>query len=261
MKVAGTVVLVTGASAGIGAACAAEFRRRGARLVLTGRNAVALQQSATPQDLVIAGDLTDARFRQTLTEQAWNHFGAIDVLINNAGVGVYGPASQTPEPEARAMFELNFWAAADLSAQAVARMRPRRSGTIVNVSSLAGQMTLPWFPFYSASKTALLAYGDALRMELMGSGLHVMNVCPGYVHTAFQDHVLAGAPPERVKQAKRFAIDAPHCARAIADGVERNARLVVTPSSGRWLVALSRWMPRLMEAQLSRYYRELEQTT
>jgi short-subunit dehydrogenase len=123
---------------------------------------------------------------------------------------------------------------------------------IVNVSSIAGKMTLPWFTLYSASKYALCSLGDGVRIELAAQGIHVMTVCPGYVDTGFQKHVLAGAPPESIARGRRFAITAQECAEAIALGIERDARTVVTPRTGWLLIAFARLFPRMVDAQLER---------
>src|ERR1019366_7598221 len=123
-------------------------------------------------------------------------------------------------------------------------------GSIVNVSSIAGQIALPWLPFYSASKFALASITSTLRMELERDGVHVMGVFPGYVNTGFQDHASGKHPPEQVMKGKRFAITAARCAEAIIDGIERRKRMVVTPRAGWPLVWLSRLFPGLVERQI-----------
>src|SRR3954447_3346949 len=111
MRIKDSVVLITGASGGIGAACAREFHKRGARLSLTARSEDKLKEVAGEDSLVTAGDITDAELRRQVVARTIERFGAIDILINNAGVGLYAPAWRAPMDEARAMFELNFFAA------------------------------------------------------------------------------------------------------------------------------------------------------
>jgi short-subunit dehydrogenase len=191
--------------------------------------------------------------RRRIAEGTLAHFGRIDVLINNAGVGLYAPAYEAPMDQVRAMFELNFFAALEMAQLAGVAMRERRSGTIVNVSSIAGLVTLPWFTLYSASKYAVCSLTDGLRMELRPFGIHAMAVCPGYVRTGFQAHVLAGHAPGGLASTRdRFAITAEQCAEAIARGVERNARTVVTPRVGWLMVAGARLLPWLVDAQMER---------
>ncbi|HMD69703.1 MAG TPA: SDR family NAD(P)-dependent oxidoreductase [Bryobacteraceae bacterium] len=245
------MTLITGASEGLGAACAGEFTRAGALLSLAARSEEGLRRAGGPDALITAGDLTLEETRRAAVERTIERFGRIDILINNAGVGVYRPSWSTPMDEARRMWELNFFAALGMAQLAVPHMRERRSGTIVNVSSIAGKFTLPWLPLYSASKSALGAWTESLRMELGRDGIHAMLVCPGYVKTEFHRHAMGGKPPGKVAAGKRFAVSAEDCARAIRRGVERGARTVMEPRSGWLLVAAGRLFPGLVETALA----------
>ena len=252
MRIPGKVVLITGASSGIGAATAAEFRSRGARLALMARSGDKLASVAAAGDLVIAGDVTDAAARDDAVTRTLEQFGAIDILINNAGRGLYAPSWKAPMPEVHAMFELNLFAPLAMAQLAVPHMQERGSGMIVNVGSIAGKVTLPWFTLYSATKYALGAWTDGLRMELKRYGIHAMTVCPGYVKTGFQQNVYVGKPPDRVLKGRdTIAITAAQCARAIANGVERDARTVVTPRLGWLFVAAERLFPSLIDARMT----------
>ena len=252
MRIEGKVALITGASAGIGAACAAEFARAGARLSLTARTKDGLEAAGGPDALVTPGDLTDEAVRTRVVERTLERYGAIDILINNAGMCLYMPSWHTPMEEARRLWELNFFALLGMTQAVAPHMRARATGMIVNVGSIAGKVTLPWFSLYSASKFAVGALTEGLRMELLGAGVRTMLVCPGYVATGFQSHVIGGHPPDRVLRGKRFAITAAACARAIRRGVERDARTVVTPRSGWLLVALMRLFPGEVERRMAR---------
>ena len=256
VRLDGKVILITGASEGIGAACAQVFRSRGARLSLIARNEENLKRNAAPDDLITAGDLRDAGVRRGFVQRSLDRYGRIDVLINNAGVGLYAPAWRAPLDQTREMFELNFIAPLDLIQQVVPAMRSARSGFIVNVGSIAGKVTLPWFTLYSASKYALGSLTDGLRMELRSFGIHTMMVCPGYVKTRFQENVIAGTPPKLQGLRKRWAITPEKCAEDIARGVERSARTVVTPASGWALIALERILPGLVDRRLEQIYLE-----
>ncbi|MFN0166192.1 MAG: SDR family NAD(P)-dependent oxidoreductase [Bryobacteraceae bacterium] len=257
MDFAERVALITGASEGLGAATARALERRGVRLALVARTESRLRD-VSPGALHLPGDLTDARFRSNLAARVLEHYGRLDILVNNAAVGLYAPSWRAPLEATRAMFELNWYAPLDLIQQVVPHMRERRSGMIVNISSIAGQMTLPWFTLYSASKSALGALSDGLRMELAASGVRVMLVLPGYMNTGFQKHVLSGAPPPRLVSGKRFGVTADECAAKIVAGIERDARTIVTPSTGRWIVGLFRLAPTLVEAQLRRIQQSSE---
>ena len=166
-------------------------------------------------------------------------------------MGLYSAASSAPMDEARALFELNLFAPLALAQLVVPGMRERRRGTIVNISSIAGKVTLPWFTLYSVSKFALGSLTDGLRMELKPYGIHAMTVWPGYVKTDFQAHALGTRPPETIRKGKQFAITAAECAEAIARGVERDAHNVVTPRIGWILVAVNRLLPRFVESRLA----------
>jgi len=152
------------------------------------------------------------------------------------------------------MMELNFFAALEMTQLAAPSMRARRSGMVVNVGSIAGKVTLPWFTLYSASKFALGSFTDGLRMELRQDGIHAMTVCPGYVETDFQAHVLGGAPPTSIRKSRMFKITAAQCAEAIAKGIERDARQVVTPRAGWLLVVAERLFPEIVDRRLEKIY-------
>lgn len=252
MRINNSIVLITGASEGIGAACAASFRRRGARLSLTARSREKLLAVGAEDALIIPGDLTDAAVRRLVIERTMEAFGGIDILINNAGVGLYTPSWQASMDAARRLFELNFFAALDLIQQVVPLMRRRGGGMIVNVSSIAGKVAFPWLTLYCATKYALNALSDGLRMELAGSGIRVLTVCPGHVETGFTAHALEGRPPAAVSGRRWAAITAEQCAEAIARGVEREARTIVVPRIGWLLVVLARVAPRVLEGTLIR---------
>jgi short-subunit dehydrogenase len=251
MRIQGGVVLITGASEGIGAACARAFEGRGARLSLVSRNAEKLATVGGADTLRTAGDITSAETRRNVVSRTIARFGAIDILINNAGMGLYAPAWSAPVPEVRKLFELNLFAPLALTQLVVPGMRQRKRGTIVNIGSVAGKVTLPWFTLYSVSKFALGSLTDGLRSELKADGIHAMIVCPGYVKTEFQAHALGTQPPDPIMQGRRFAISPEDCAEAIVRGVERNARTVVVPRIFWLLAAFSRLFPATVESRLA----------
>jgi short-subunit dehydrogenase len=254
MQLQDRVVLITGASRGIGAACAQTFRERGARLSLTARGEPGMRQAGGPDALVTAGDITLPETRRRVLHATLQRYGRIDVLINNAGVGLYLPAWSVDEETTRALFELNLFAPLAMARLVIPHMRAARSGTIVNVGSIAGRITLPWFTLYSVSKHAIGSLTEGLRMELKRDGIHAMSVCPGYVRTDFQSNVLGGEPPAGIVSWRRFAVTPVQCAEAIARGVERNARTVMTPRIGWLAVILARLLPGIAEAGLETIY-------
>jgi short-subunit dehydrogenase len=247
-SLSGKIAIVTGASEGIGARLAAALRTRGARLALVARSDDKLKAVAGPDDLVIPCDLTQDATRAMVIDRTIERFGRIDVLINNAGRGSYYSAIANPLGDARNLFDLNFFAPFHL-AQLAAPWLQKSKGTLVNVSSIAGQMSLPWLAMYSASKFALASLTSTQRMELRRHGVNVMAVFPGYVDTAFQSNAAGAAPPPAVVKGKRFAVTSEECAEAIARGIEQRRSVVITPRIGWVLVWINRLFPAMVESQ------------
>ena len=260
MDLNGKVVLLTGASDGIGAASARSFHRRGARLVLVARSSDKLARVAAEAGgaEAIVGDITNPGVQRRAVDAALGRFGRVDVLVNNAGVGMYIPAYQADMAQVRGMYELNVFAVLEMVQLVVPHMRSAGGGMIVNVSSIAGKVPLPWFTNYTATKFALCATTDTLRIELAPFNIRCVTVCPGYVKTGFQDHSLAGRPPDRLWTMKKFAITAEQCAEALVRGVEREKRTVNTPAIGALLQPLYVLAPGLADRILTRIYRGLK---
>jgi len=252
MQLKGSVALITGASEGIGAACAMELARAGARLSLAARSEAGLAAAAAGTGaLITPGDITSEETRRSVVERTLARYGSIDILINNAGAGLYLPSWNAPLEEVRRLMELNFFALLGLTQLVVPHMRARRHGMIVNVGSIAGKVSLPWLTLYSASKFAVGAFTEGLRMELKRDGVRTMVVCPGYVRTAFQQHARGGSPPNAMVRARRFTITAEQCAAAIRRGIERDARTVVTPRSGWLFIVAMRLFPSFVESRMA----------
>jgi short-subunit dehydrogenase len=248
----GKVVIVTGASEGVGACLVDSLRRRGARIALVARNEAKLRSLASADDLVIPCDLNQDAARVEVIEKAAAHFGRIDAVINNAGRGSYYNATGTPLEDARSLFELNFFAPFHLAQLATPWLKQTK-GTIVNVSSIAGQISIPWLPLYSASKFALASLSSSQRIELKQHGVNVMCVFPGYVDTDFQAHSTGSVPPATIVKGKRFAVTATECAEAIVLGIERRRSVVVTPRIGWVLVWFNRLFPALVESRMEAF--------
>lgn len=252
----GKTVLITGASSGIGRALAHRLGAEGARLILTARSRERLEQVAaevSPAETVVCpADLCDPTSIERLCGEVRERFSQIDILINNAGVGLYARSYDSSPENVRRLFELNVLAPVELTR----RLSPAipRGGAVVNVSSMAGKVVLPWLTLYSASKYALNAFSDGLRMELAKRGIAVLSVCPGYVDTPFHENLLQGTSPEQAPGQKRFLITADECAQAILDGLRRGKRTVVTPRIGWLLVGLARLWPHFLYGRMARMY-------
>jgi len=177
------VAVITGASAGIGAATARRFSKEGARLVLTARREGLLDTLARETGgQVVLGDITQPAVRRAVVDAAGER---VDILVNNAGYGQPGPVESVVPDDARRQMEVNFFAAAELIRAVLPGMRRARAGRIVNVSSTAGLVGYPMFGWYCASKHALEGLSDALRLELAPFGIGVALIEPGPVRTEF----------------------------------------------------------------------------
>jgi short-subunit dehydrogenase len=242
----GKAILITGASQGIGAACARRLAEHGARVSLTALDQPGFEDFESPDHLVTAGDITSPATRRAAVQRTLDCFGRIDVLINNAGVGQYGYPSQVDTEISKRIFDVNVFSALALAQLAIPYMRAQGSGTIVNIGSVGGQVSLPWAVMYCATKWALHCVDDSLRRELASSGIRVLKVCPGIVATGFRDHVLAGSAPAPVEDIRRI-VTPDQVAEAMMRGVERGRRTVYVPHIGRLFTSLEFFAPRVMD--------------
>ena len=180
------VALVTGASSGIGFATASLLASRGYRTFATSRDPAG-RPGPTGVEMLQLDVRSDESARSAIAEVI-KRSERIDILINNAGYGLFGAVEETALDEARGQFETNFWGAVRLTQLVLPAMRERRSGRIINISSVLGFMPVPFQPFYVASKHALEGYCDVLNLEVRPFGVFVSLIEPGFVRTGFFDH-------------------------------------------------------------------------
>ncbi len=190
-SLAGQVVIITGASAGIGEETARRLVRGGAKVVITARrpdrlDALALELDATGANvLAVPGDITSDADRRKLVAAALAKFGRIDGLVNNAGYGTRGPVEIVPVDLIRKNYETNIFSLIALTQLVVPAMRERGSGCIVNIGSVAGKIARPLSSIYDSTKHALEALTDGLRGELKPFGVRVTLIRPGFIATEF----------------------------------------------------------------------------
>ena len=190
------VILITGCSSGIGRATALEAAARGHRTFATARNRSDLAElEKTAHIEVLPLDVTDPDSIRAAAGAALSRAGRIDALVNNAGYGQYGSVEDVSPEEWRAQFEVNLFGAIAMIQAVLPAMRAAGRGTIVNVSSVAGRVAVPFAAPYSASKHALEAVSDALRVELHSFGIRVVLVEPGPITTRFGEHARAIVAP------------------------------------------------------------------
>ncbi len=185
------VVLITGCSSGIGRDLAQRLSRAGYTVVATARRPETL--AVLPAALKLPLDVTESDSIAGAVECAMQRFGRIDVLVNNAGYAVRGAVEEVPIAEAQRMFDANVFGVMRLVQAVAPHMRRQRVGRIINISSVVGKLVTPANGTYSASKFALEALSDALRLELEPFGIQVVLVEPGSIHTQFHATVEANA--------------------------------------------------------------------
>jgi NAD(P)-dependent dehydrogenase (short-subunit alcohol dehydrogenase family) len=192
-----TTWFITGASSGFGMAFARYAIEQGYNVVATARTPAKLDTlaAAAPERVLVHKlDVTAAGDAQAAVEAAIARFGRIDVLINNAGYGIVGAVEETPESELRAQMETNFFGAVAVTKAVLPQMRAQKSGSIVNISSLGGQLSFGGFSAYSASKFALEGMTEALAQEVAPFGIKVVIVEPGAFRTGFAADALKHMP-------------------------------------------------------------------
>ncbi|GHF87132.1 SDR family NAD(P)-dependent oxidoreductase [Deinococcus ficus] len=239
----GRVVVLTGASSGIGRATAVELAARGYRLVLAARRAGELLALAMELDptgtraVAVPVDVTSPDARAFLMDTARTVFGRVDVLVNNAGVTVE-QGWWWDDPDPLRVLRVNLEAPIELTRLVLPEMRARGSGHVVNIGSVAGRAATNGM--YSASKFGLRGFSLALRRELLGSGVHVSLIAPGFVKSEMTARAQLPMPgPEVV-------------ARAVADVLERPRREVIVPGVYRALAWLDRRLPALADVIVTR---------
>src|SRR5207244_12134594 len=226
MRLKAARAIITGASSGIGGAIALEFARRGARVALAARSEPALDDVATEirgqggEALAIPTDVTIAAQVARMTTETVRALGGVDVLVNNAGVGLNATIADASGSDVEALFRLNVLAAAETIRAVIPVMREQRQGVIINISSMAGRIVVPRIGYYSASKFALTAIGDALRMEEGHRGIRVMNVFPGTTRSSFGKNRLGAGGP--LAHQRVPPVSAEKVARRVANALERN---------------------------------------
>jgi NAD(P)-dependent dehydrogenase (short-subunit alcohol dehydrogenase family) len=251
------VVVITGASSGIGRDCARRLASRGANVVLAARRRDVLE---VVRDEITAGGgraiavQTDVTIRddvQFLLNATLEHFGRADVWVNNAGYGMVARLEDTTPDEMRAIWETNFLGVLHGCQVALQQMRRQESGHIINVSSLAGRFALPLNFAYAATKHAVNALGQSLAMELEETDIRVSTIMPGLTDTSFFDATIRKIP------AGRKSIVRPAPVGVVGEAIVRCALrprdLVVIAPLGRWALVIADACPPVYRAIARRY--------
>lgn len=224
-----TVAIVTGASSGMGKAFAAALLAEGLTVYAVARRMEPMSELARAGAHVMAMDISRDEDVQAVTERVSRDHGGVDVLVNNAGFGLYGAMEDIPIEDARYQFEVNLFGMARMARAVLPYMRQQGAGKIINISSMGGKMYTPLGSWYHASKHAIEGWSDCLRLELRPFGIDVVIIEPGVIDTGFADVLIepllersGGGPYAEMAQAVAEATEASY-----ARGQASNPQVIV----------------------------------
>ena len=254
---AGKRVILTGASSGIGWYLASDLVREGAYVVVTSRRAERLAELrlsfGNPQKRLIAvpGDIADAAHRSTLVETAVEQLGGVDLVINNAGVGAIGNFEDSSAECLRRIFEVDFFAATELTRLALPYLKKGSEPAVCVVSSVLAHRAVPKKSEYCAAKFALRGWAESLRLELRPSGIDVVTVSPSTTRSEFFDSVIGSV--RREKPASVGSQSSESVAKNIMRAMRKRRRDMILSPGGKALVWLSRFAPSVTDRLLLKY--------
>ena len=248
------LVIVTGASSGIGKACAEKFAQEGANLVLAARSADKLREVAENiarygvQVLPVVTDVSKEEDCKNLVEKALIKFGKIDVLVNNAGISMRAVFADLDVSVLKKVMDVNFWGTVYCTRYAISSLLENK-GSLVGVSSIAGYKGLPGRTGYSSSKFAMHGFLEALRIENIKKGLHVLIACPGFTASNIRNTALAadGSSQGETPRDEQKMMQPEEVAMHIVSAVKyRKDRLTLT-FSGKLTVLLNKFFPKWVD--------------
>jgi short-subunit dehydrogenase len=246
-------VVVAGASSGIGRELTLALAKAGAETIAVARRAERLNElAATSPDLIhpLAGDLTDPALRARIVEEVDRRWGALDCLVNCAGIGAVERFDQSSEGVLRALMEINFFAPVELTRALLPALRRGSDSAIVNVSSVLGHRAVPGKSEYCATKFAMHGWSDALRAELAEEKIDVLLVCPSTTSSEFWDSLVVGEGDAR-RTAK--AMSASTVARATLAALRRRRHEAILSPGGKALVWLDRLLPAVADRLVAKF--------
>lgn len=254
-KLSDQVIVITGASSGIGLVTARLAAQREARVVLNARNEEALRQVADEinaqggQAIYIVGDVAKLEDVQRIADEAIQHFGGFDTWVNNAGVSIYGPVLDQPLEDHRRLFETNYWGTVNGSMVACEHLR-KQGGALINIGSVLSDVAIPIQGTYCATKHAVKGYTDALRLELEqeGAPISVTLIKPSAIDTPYTRHAKNLMPVEPQNPPPVYAPDL--VAEAILHCAEHPERDLYVGGGGKMLAEAGHLVPRLTDKMM-----------
>lgn len=251
MNLKNKTVIITGASSGIGKSCAEEFARQGANLVLGARKYVDLCKIAREIEeqygvkaIAVQSDVSIEADCKHLIDQALLTFGRIDILINNAGISMRALFKDLDLVVIRNLMDVNFWGTVYCTKYAVQELL-KSKGSVVGISSIAGYRGLPGRTGYSASKFAMNGFLEALRVENLKTGLHVMIAAPGFTASNIRNTALSkdGEQQGETSMDEGKMMSSEEVARTIVDGVVKRKRTLIMTGQGKLAVLMNKLVP------------------
>ncbi|MBD2767842.1 SDR family oxidoreductase [Hymenobacter sp. BT664] len=264
-KLSDQVMVITGASSGIGLVTARLAAQKGARLVLAARSEDALRQltheitAAGGQAIYVVADVSQPAEVHGIAQAAIQQFGGFDTWVNDAGVSIYGKVEQTPVEDMRKLFDTNVWGLIYGSLEAVQHLKAR-GGSLINIGSILSETTAILQTIYSASKHAVKGFTDGLRMELEmdGTPVAVSLVKPGAIDTPYPEHAKNYLDREPQHAPPAYAPDL--VARAILHCAETGQPEVTIGGGGKLISALNHYAPRLTDKFMEKVFAKQEQS-
>jgi short-subunit dehydrogenase len=257
MEIAGKVVVVTGASMGIGEAIAKLFADEGASVVLLSRDAARVEAARgrvghTERTAALSCDVRHPEDIDRVLAWTLNHFQRVDLWVNNAGHGLRDSVAQMELSACREMFDTNLFGAIASMQAVIPVMKRQGGGTIINISSVAGHLPMPFHAAYSATKFAMNAIGKGADVELKKEGIRVLTVCPGYVQTDFSKNAVHGNEVKNVRPGSVRGVTAERVARATLRAYTKQKREVIVPWTMHLPVKLYQMFPSVVEWAMGR---------
>jgi len=256
------VVIVTGASSGIGKACAEEFAKRGANVVLAARQFVTLCEITADLEkrfgnkaLAVQADVSKEEECELLVRQTVATFGKIDVLVNNAGLSMRALFNDVDLSVLKHLMDVNFWGTVYCTKYALSEIL-KTKGSIIGVSSIAGYRGLPGRTGYSASKFAMNGFMESLRTELLKTGVHVMVACPGFTASNVRVAALSsdGQAHGETSMEEAKMVTAEAVAAIIVDGIATRKRTLVMTAQGKLTVWMNKLLPALADTLVFKHF-------
>jgi short-subunit dehydrogenase len=260
-KLAGLRVVVTGASQGIGRSLVVEAAKRGMKVLAAARSQPLLEELAAEVrrangtvETVVA-DVTKPEDRQAMVDAASRHFGGLDVLINNAGIGATGHFMDSDADILRKIFETNFFGTTETTRVFLPLLKKGVTPAIVNISSVVGKRAWPARSYYSSSKFAVAGFSESIRAELAKDGIDVIVVSPGLTQTNFSKNMLEQKAKLQLDHLRGMSSDA--VALAVLRTIERGSADVTLTFKGKLLVLVNRFIPWFIDWKAKKTIRRL----